>query len=86
MLAPGGEYHVEAESPAWHHTLLEVRKEVGALLSPVCNHPNIVELIGVVVDHFQRPIKLVFELADGGDLAWWVKFGRRDLAPQFVAP
>jgi hypothetical protein len=68
MLAPGNVYDVVPESPAYHRVLWEIRKEVGALLSPVCTHASIVGLIGVVVDSLQRPVKLLFEFADHGDL------------------
>ncbi len=61
-------YRIEPESTEHLFALTEVGKEVAALLSPVCRHPNIVRLIGVVVDDRRRPIKLLFEKADCGDL------------------
>ncbi len=61
------------ESPGHMRVLWEVRKEVLALLSPVCSHPNIVQLIGVIQDGRQRPVKLLFELAQHGDLNRWVR-------------
>ncbi len=73
MLVPGNVYGIILESPAYHRVLWEIRKEVGALLSPVCTHPNIVELIGVVMDPLQRPVKLLLEFADHGDLSGWVQ-------------
>jgi hypothetical protein len=73
MLVPGNLYGVILESPAYHRVLWEIRMEVGALLSPVCSHPNIVELIGVVLDPLQRPVKLLFEFAHHGDLTRWVE-------------
>jgi hypothetical protein len=74
MLVPGNDYGVIPGSPAHHRVLWEIRKEVAALLSPVCaTHPNIVRLIGVVVDSLQRPVKLLFEYADHGDLTRWVQ-------------
>ena len=60
------------ESPGHMRVLWEVRKEVAALLSPVCSHTNIVQLIGVILDAHQRPVKLLFELAHHGDLNRWV--------------
>jgi len=54
------------ESPEHVRVLWELRKEVEALLLNV--HPNIVQLIGVVVDALRRPVKLLFELAQFGDL------------------
>ncbi len=61
-------YGIVPESPEHLYALEEVRKEVAALLSPLCDHPNIVRLHGVVVDDRGRPIKLLFECADLGDL------------------
>ena len=61
-------YGITPESPEHLYALEEVRKEVAALLSPVCRHPNIVTLLGAVVDDVGRPIKLLFEWADHGDL------------------
>jgi hypothetical protein len=60
------------ESPGHMRVLWEVRKEVAALLSPVCSHTNIVQLIGVILDAHQRPVKLLFEPAHLGDLNRWV--------------
>jgi len=65
-------YNIIPESPEHHFALTEVAKEVAALLSPACQHPNIVRLIGVVVDARHRPIKLLFERADCGDLEAYV--------------
>jgi hypothetical protein len=59
---------MELESTEHVRVLWEVRKEVAALLSPVCSHTNIVQLIGVIQDGRQRPVKLLFELAHHGDL------------------
>ncbi len=74
MLVPGNVFDVIPESPAYHRVLWEIRMEVAALLSPECaTHPNIVRLIGVVVDSQQRPVKLLFEYADHGDLTRWVQ-------------
>jgi hypothetical protein len=60
------------DSVAVGAALADVYKEVTALLSPICAHPNIVTLIGVVFDGAMRPVKLLFEWADGGDLSGWV--------------
>jgi hypothetical protein len=49
------------ESPIYYIVLSEVRKGVEALLSPACTHPNIMTLLGVVVDRFQRPTKVLVE-------------------------
>ena len=68
MLADPGVYEMELESPEHVRVLWEVRREVAALLSPVCSHPNIVQLIGVTLDACQRPVRLLFELAHHGDL------------------
>ena len=68
MLEDPDNYEMELESPEHIRVLWEVRKEVAALLSPVCSHANIVQLIGVIQDGRQRPVKLLFELAHHGDL------------------
>jgi hypothetical protein len=68
MLEDPEEYEMVLESPEHIRVLWEVRKEVAALLSPVCSHANIVQLIGVIQDGRQRPVKLLFELAHHGDL------------------
>jgi hypothetical protein len=73
VLVPGSVFDVTPECPGYHFALAEIRKEVAALLSPVCTHPNIVGLLGVVVDSLQRPVKLLFESASHGDLARWVQ-------------
>ena len=65
---PGNLFEIVPGSPEHLYALEEVRKEVAALLSPVCRHPNIVTLLGAVVDDVGRPIKLLFEWADHGDL------------------
>jgi hypothetical protein len=65
---PDNIFEIAPESPEHHYALAEVAKEVAALLSPVCQHSNIVRLIGVVVDARRRPIKLLFEFAELGDL------------------
>jgi hypothetical protein len=48
----------------------DARSEVAAMLHPACSqgHPNIVELIGVIVDADSQPLKLLLEQADLGDL------------------
>ncbi len=61
-------YGIEPESAEHLYALEEVAKEVMALLSPACEHPNIVTLVGVVVDGKGRPVKLLFEWADCGDM------------------
>jgi hypothetical protein len=58
---PGGSRHTSV--------VQEIKKEVAALLSPACRgHPNVIALTNVVVDAERRPVKLVFETADQGDL------------------
>lgn len=59
-------FGIVPESPEHVRVLWELRKEVEALLLNL--HPNIVQLIGVVVDALRRPVKLLFELAQFGDL------------------
>jgi hypothetical protein len=61
-------YNFALESLEHHQAMLDIRKEVAALLSPMCIHPNIMRLVRVVVDPFRRPCKLLCELADHGDL------------------
>jgi hypothetical protein len=68
MLEDPALYNVVLESTEHVRVLWEVRKEVAALLAPVCLHANIVQLIGVIQDGRQRPVKLLFELAHHGDL------------------
>jgi hypothetical protein len=65
-------YHIMPESPEHHYALGEVAKEAATFLSPACCHPHLVQLLGVVVDHRQRPIKLLFERAELGDLEGFV--------------
>ena len=72
MLEDVALFNLVLESPEHVRVLWEVRKEVTALLSPVCSHANIVQLIGVILDVHQRPVKLLFELAHHGDLNRWV--------------
>ena len=61
-------YGITPESPEHAVALEEVRKETMALLSLAGSHPNIVSLVGVVVDERARPTKLLFEWASCGDL------------------
>lgn len=61
-------FNIEVDSPDYMVALGEVLKEVAALLSSVCRHPNIVELVGVVLDDKGRPAKLLLERAGLGDL------------------
>jgi hypothetical protein len=68
ILVSPGMFRMNPESLEHMYALLEVRKEVEALLSPVYTHPNILQLLGVVVDGRRRPVKLLFELAPCGDL------------------
>ena len=68
MLEDPDNSEMELESPEHMRVLWEVRKEVAALLTPVCLHANIVQLIGVIQDGRQRPVKLLCELAHHGDL------------------
>lgn len=68
MLESPEVYSLALESPQHVQVLWDVRKEVTALLSPVCSHPNIVRLIGVVSDTYERPVRLLFEFAQHGDL------------------
>jgi hypothetical protein len=73
-------YNIIPESPEHLFALTEVAKEVAAMLSPACQHLNIVRLIGVVVDARRRPIKLLFERADCGDLEACVLSGCTEAA------
>ncbi len=63
-----GVYGIQPGSREEADALEDIRIEVLALLSPVCRHPDIVQLIGVVVDDKGRPAQLLFERASLGDL------------------
>ncbi len=57
-----------------------------ALLSPACTHPNIVTLLGVVVDRFQRPTKVLLDLAEPADLERYGRAGRPCNGPSVLNP
>jgi hypothetical protein len=76
-------FQITPESQEHHYVLREVAKEAATFLSPACRHPHVVQLLGAVVDHRQRPIKLLFERAELGDLEGFVL---RLVTSFFLAP
>ena len=80
MLAEPDLYGVEPGSPEHLYSLGQVAAQAAVLRSPPCQHPNIVALVGEVPDDQGRAVKLLYEIADHGDLERYILRTRSDPA------